>query len=278
MGHAMMSHSGVLRPLARNLTLLGCAVWRLDFRGHGASQGQARFHDWSFDHLVREDWPAAVAWVRAQARGMPVLGIGHSLGGLVALAAQGTGRCRLDAIGVLASGLWSQRGTGLLYGNLRRLAGQATLPVIRWAHRLPARRLGLGSARHLDRSGWHGLPGLAGHPRRPGPRLARGPGSLRTPGRPPASAAGCRRYLDPGSWRGPHGSPPGRGRRGRRLGRLPPPGRPVPRLTALRGRRPASSWPRFSSQIACAWARKRSIRRGGGAPFPDAAPLNYYSR
>jgi predicted alpha/beta hydrolase len=93
---------------------------------------------------VREDWPAAVAWVRAEARGLPVLGIGHSLGGLVALAAQGTGRCHLDAIGVLASGLWSHRGTGLVYGNLRRLAGQATLPVVRWAHRLPARRLGLG--------------------------------------------------------------------------------------------------------------------------------------
>lgn len=144
LGHAMMSHAGVLRPLARNLALLGCAVWRLDFRGHGASEGRARFHDWSFDHLVREDWPAAVAWVRAQAPEVPLLGIGHSLGGLVALAAQGTGRSRVDAIGVLSSGLWSHHGTGLLYGNLRRVAGTATLPLVRWAHRLPARRLGLG--------------------------------------------------------------------------------------------------------------------------------------
>lgn len=144
MGHAMMSHAGALRPLARGLTLLGCGVWRLDFRGHGASEGAARFHDWSFDHLVREDWPAAVAWVRAQAPGVPLVAVGHSLGGLVALAAQGTGRCRVDGIGVLASGLWSHRDTGLLYGNLRRLAGQATLPVVRWSHRLPARRLGLG--------------------------------------------------------------------------------------------------------------------------------------
>jgi predicted alpha/beta hydrolase len=144
LGHAMMSHAGALRPIARNLTLLGCSVWRLDFRGHGASEGAARFHDWSFDHLVREDWPAAVAWVRANVPDLPLIAIGHSLGGLVALAAQATARARVDAIGVLASGLWHHRDTGLLYGNLRRIAGQATLPIVRWAHRLPARRLGLG--------------------------------------------------------------------------------------------------------------------------------------
>ena len=33
LGHAMMCHAGVLRPLARHLALLGCGVWRLDFRG-----------------------------------------------------------------------------------------------------------------------------------------------------------------------------------------------------------------------------------------------------
>lgn len=144
MGHAMMSHAGVLRPLARTLTLLGCSVWRLDFRGHGSSEGRARLHDWSFDHLVREDWPVAVATVRRALPDMPLVALGHSLGGLVALAAQGTGRCEVDAIGVMSSGLWSHRDTGLLYGNVRRLASAATLPVVRWAHRLPARRFGVG--------------------------------------------------------------------------------------------------------------------------------------
>jgi pimeloyl-ACP methyl ester carboxylesterase len=44
----------------------------------------------------------------------------------------------------MSSGLWHTRDVGLLYGRLRRIAGGATLPVVRWAHRLPARRLGVG--------------------------------------------------------------------------------------------------------------------------------------
>ncbi len=144
MGHPMMSHAGILRPLARTLTLLGCSVWRLDFRGHGSSDGAARFQDWSFDHLVREDWPRAVARVRECLPDLPVMALGHSLGGLVALAAQGTGHARVDGIGVMASGLWDRQGVGLFYGTARQWAGRATLPLIRYAHRLPARRLGLG--------------------------------------------------------------------------------------------------------------------------------------
>lgn len=144
LGHAMMSHAGSLRPLARTLTLLGFSVWRLDFRGHGASEGSARYHDWSFDHLVREDWPAAVARVRSCIPGVPLLALGHSLGGLVALAAQATGRADVDGIGVIASGLWHTRDVGLAYGVLRRAASNATLPILRYAHRLPARRLGVG--------------------------------------------------------------------------------------------------------------------------------------
>mgnify|MGYP002640137607 CR=1 FL=1 len=144
MGHAMIAHAGILRPLARTLTLLGCSVWRLDFRGHGASEGSARYHDWSFDHLVREDWPAAVDRVRACIPDVPVLALGHSLGGLVALAAQATGHAHVDAIGVMGSGLWGAHDVGLAYGLMRRAASNATLPLVRWAHRLPARRLGVG--------------------------------------------------------------------------------------------------------------------------------------
>jgi len=144
MGHAMMSHAGVLRSLARTLTLLGCSVWRLDFRGHGSSDGSARFQDWSFDHLVREDWPTAVERVRSCLPGVPLLALGHSLGGLVALASQGTGRCHVDAIGVMGSGLWHTRDVGLAFGALRLAASSATLPLVRWAHRLPARRMRVG--------------------------------------------------------------------------------------------------------------------------------------
>ncbi len=143
-GHPMMSHAGPLRPLARSLTQHGCSCWRLDFRGHGVSEGSARRDDWSFDDLVREDWPAAVEAVRHEQPDVPLFALGHSLGGLVALAAQATGTAVMDAIGLLSAGLWQRRDIGRLAGHLRRAAALATLPAVRLCRRFPARDLRLG--------------------------------------------------------------------------------------------------------------------------------------
>lgn len=84
--------------------------WRtiaFDFRGHGDSgAGAASGATWSYDDLVREDLPAVVACARARSRRAPVVVVGHSLGGHVALAAAGTGALDADAIAMFGANVW----------------------------------------------------------------------------------------------------------------------------------------------------------------------------
>ena len=98
-GHAMMTDSryfAASRPegFAAHLARRGVELFVLDFRGHGRSQPPvAGADDWSFDDLVELDLPAALA-ATADAAGVApgeIAILGHSLGGLVALAALGTG-------------------------------------------------------------------------------------------------------------------------------------------------------------------------------------------
>jgi predicted alpha/beta hydrolase len=86
--HAMMASARTLRSLAVGLSARGLDVFTLDFRGHGASAPpRARDADWCFDDYVRFDLPAAIQAVRSTAGCSAVAYIGHSLGGLVGLAA-----------------------------------------------------------------------------------------------------------------------------------------------------------------------------------------------
>jgi alpha-beta hydrolase superfamily lysophospholipase len=99
--HAMMTdgrYFGARKPddgFAHALATGGLDVFVADFRGHGRSQPPtARAGDWSFDDLVELDLPAIVTAACA-ATGRPpgeLSILGHSLGGLVATAALGTGR------------------------------------------------------------------------------------------------------------------------------------------------------------------------------------------
>ena len=86
--HAMMASARTLRSLATGLASRGFDVFTLDFRGHGASgPPRARQADWSFDDYVRFDLPAALDAVKRTAQCREVAYVGHSLGGLVGLAA-----------------------------------------------------------------------------------------------------------------------------------------------------------------------------------------------
>jgi len=86
--HAMMASARTLRSLATGLASRGFDVFALDFRGHGQSgPPRAREADWSFDDYVRFDLPAALDAVKRTARCREVAYVGHSLGGLVGLAA-----------------------------------------------------------------------------------------------------------------------------------------------------------------------------------------------
>src|SRR5690349_4674063 len=109
--HAMMTdgrYFGARRPdsFAATVAAAGFDVLVADLRGHGASvPPRAGPDDWSFDDLVELDLPAIVgAAARAAGCAPEALALlGHSLGGLVAAAALGTGRIPSPRALVLAS-------------------------------------------------------------------------------------------------------------------------------------------------------------------------------
>jgi len=109
LAHAMMARRGEFERagFAKFLPARGWRTIAFDFRGHGDSgTPAARGGTWTYDDLVTRDLPAVVAAVRARAKKLPVVVVGHSLGGHVVLAAQGTGRIAADAIVGLASNVW----------------------------------------------------------------------------------------------------------------------------------------------------------------------------
>jgi predicted alpha/beta hydrolase len=87
-----------------------------------------------------------VAAARARAKKLPVVIVGHSLGGHVALASQGTGRIAADAIVGVASNVWLR---DFEPSRARWLAKRATMALVRKACErqgyFPARALRMGS-------------------------------------------------------------------------------------------------------------------------------------
>lgn len=148
--HAMFARqSAFVRPggLAERFRARGWRVLAFDFRGHGQSgTPAAKGGSWSYDDLVREDLPAVVEALRARRKRGPVVVLGHSLGGHVALAAQGEGRLRADAFVTVGCNLWLRE---LATSRALRLVEATTLElVLRVAVRrgyFPARALRLGS-------------------------------------------------------------------------------------------------------------------------------------
>ncbi|HTR51126.1 MAG TPA: alpha/beta hydrolase [Kofleriaceae bacterium] len=141
--HAMMTdgrYFGARRPdgFAAALAARGLDVYVADFRGHGRSTPPraGKDGDWSFDDLVELDLPAIVAAVPP---GAALLG--HSLGGLVACAALGTGRIPPPRLLALATtSVWlgetaARRAIMAAYRGAAQLAGKA-----------PIRALGIGRA------------------------------------------------------------------------------------------------------------------------------------
>lgn len=131
-----------------DLARRGVASLAFDFRGHGGSgPGKAAGGaGWGYDDLVRLDLPAAVAEARAHAPGVPLLLVGHSLGGHVALAATGTRRCAPDALVTVATNVWLRacEPRAARWAAKRALA-HAMITVTRRTGYFPARRLRQGS-------------------------------------------------------------------------------------------------------------------------------------
>lgn len=151
MAHAMFARKTEFGRRERAGLAQACATsgWRtiaFDFRGHGESTLPKGAPEWGYDDLVRLDLPAVVDCARARSEDKPVVVIGHSLGGHVALAAQGAGRMKADGIVAIATNLWLRQ---LETSRVRWAAKLALARVmhesVRRVGKLPARQLRLGS-------------------------------------------------------------------------------------------------------------------------------------
>jgi len=97
--HGYAEHSGRYEDTASDLVRAGFEVHAYDQLGHGRSGG-TRCHVRRFEHLL-DDLQGFVAAVRAERPPLPVVVVGHSMGGLV-VAAYASQR-NPDVAGVVAS-------------------------------------------------------------------------------------------------------------------------------------------------------------------------------
>jgi predicted alpha/beta hydrolase len=152
LAHALMARRGEFHRSGQGFaTFLAARGWRVvsfDFRGHGDSGPRA--HEggsYAYDDLVRDDLPAVLAFARSRARGkLPVVVVGHSLGGHTSLVAQGTGLLDADALVGLGACPWVRElepsGSRWL---AKRTIVEGMLLLARRVGRFPARALGRGS-------------------------------------------------------------------------------------------------------------------------------------
>ncbi len=158
-GVAVLAHAAMARrtefyrpedaSLASFLVDRGWIVVAFDFRGHGDSRPTAgEGGAYAYDDFVAGDLSAICEFAREQARGgRPVVVLGHSLGGHVALAAQGTGAIAVDAVVGIAAAppFLREHEPSLARWMVKRAVFAAMLAVARRAGRFPARLLRLGS-------------------------------------------------------------------------------------------------------------------------------------
>jgi acylglycerol lipase len=79
--HGFNAHSGQYGWVAEQLVASGLAVYALDLRGRGQSEGE-RFYVENFSDYVH-DVASFVRQARAKERGLPVFLLGHSAGGVI---------------------------------------------------------------------------------------------------------------------------------------------------------------------------------------------------
>jgi predicted alpha/beta hydrolase len=152
LAHAMFARRTEFeRPAGNGLAELiseaGYVTIAFDFRGHGDSAPFAKDGaDWSYDDLVRSDLPAVASCAKGRFPGVPLMVVGHSLGGHVALASQATGALGADALVLVAANVWMrQLEPSLRLWLAKRAVSESLVLLCRRSGYFPARRLRLGS-------------------------------------------------------------------------------------------------------------------------------------
>ena len=131
--HGVHEHSGRYAYLASALMRRGVEVRALDLRGHGESDGPRGQVDAFADYVA--DVSAVLDDAVAEAGGLPVFVLGHSMGGLVVadtVVARGT--AGLAGVALSSPALVVPKGTPVLLQKLAPL-------VARWLPDVPATRL-----------------------------------------------------------------------------------------------------------------------------------------
>jgi alpha-beta hydrolase superfamily lysophospholipase len=98
--HGAGEHSGRYLHVADRLTREGYAVYALDHRGHGRSDGPRALID-RMDNAV-EDLDTLVLRARGEHDALPIFLLGHSMGGTVSLCYAMAHQDRLDALALSA--------------------------------------------------------------------------------------------------------------------------------------------------------------------------------
>jgi acylglycerol lipase len=80
--HGFCEHSGRYVHVAEHFVSKGYAVYALDLRGHGQSQGKRIYVDLFEYHI--EDFTRFVYWVQHKSPNIPVYVLAHSMGGTIA--------------------------------------------------------------------------------------------------------------------------------------------------------------------------------------------------
>lgn len=141
---AMGVKAGYYDRLAEALRAAGYNVAVSELRAHEAEGGRVpgRDYDFSYDDMLRQDWPQAVAAVKARFPGAPLYLFGHSLGGQVSMLYAGQYQDQLAGLILVAisSVHWKLWGIGFwLYSQAAvltaRLLGHFPGKTFRFAGR-----------------------------------------------------------------------------------------------------------------------------------------------
>ncbi len=140
---AMGTSARFYQPLAEALAASGLNAVTADLRGIGSSSLRAsRRVDFGYARMAEQDWPAAVATVRARFPGAPLYLLGHSLGGqLSALYAAADSRHVAGVLLIACSSVYYRGWSGLRRWSLLALTQTAALLASLLGY-FPGKRLG----------------------------------------------------------------------------------------------------------------------------------------